>query len=72
MTNYIILELVGRDSWMRPVYKHNERLYVDTDPRADREPALYTKYRNAFDGEPDSPIEQNVQFTFFPYRDVWK
>lgn len=32
----LVLNYKGRDSWSRPVYEANERLYVDVDPRKDR------------------------------------
>ena len=66
----LTLTLLGRDSWSRPVYEGSDgSLYVDTDPRADRQPRICTKYRNAFDGEPDTPVR--ADFTFVPCRDTW-
>ena len=66
----LTLTLLGRDSWSRPVYKGGDgRLYVDTDPVASRPPRICTKYRNAFDGEPDIPVR--AEFTFGPRRDTW-
>ena len=44
-------------------------LYVDTDPRADCQPRICTKHRNAFDGEPDTPVHADI--TFVPCRDTW-
>ena len=38
-------------------------------PCADRQPRICTKYRNAFDGEPDIPV--HAHFTFVPCRDTW-
>ena len=65
----LTLTLLGRDSWSRPVYEGSDgSLYVDTDPRADRQPRICTKYRNAFDGEPDTPVRADV--TFVPCRDT--
>lgn len=66
----LTLTLLGRDSWSRPVYEGSDgNLYVDTDPCADRQPRICTKYRNAFDGEPDIPV--HADFTFVPHRDTW-
>ena len=66
----LTLTLLGRDSWSRPVYEGSDgNLYVDTDPCADRQPRICTKYRNAFDGEPDIPV--HAHFTFVPCRDTW-
>lgn len=66
----LTLTLLGRDSWDRPVYEDdNGRLYVDTEPCSDRPPRICTKYRNVFDGEPDTPV--NANFTFVPSRDTW-
>ena len=65
----LVLKLVGRDSWSRPVYEADGRLYVDTDPRAGWEPCICTKYKNAFDGEPCDPV--TAEFEFVPGRDVW-
>ncbi len=60
----------GRDSWSRPVYEAGGRLYVDTEPVSDATPpAICTKYGNAFDGEPDNPVEG--RFVFLPKRDTW-
>ncbi len=66
----LTLTLLGRDSWSRPVYEGNDgRLYVDVDPRADCPSNICTKYKNAFDGEPDIPV--HAEITFVPRRDTW-
>ena len=66
----LTLALLGRDSWFRSVYEgHDGNLYVGVDPRLDRSPTICTKYLNAFDGEPDTPI--TAEITFVPYRDIW-
>lgn len=66
----LTLTLLGRDGWSRPVYEGSGgNLYVDVDPRADRQPKICTKYRNAFDGEPDAPV--HADFAFVPRRDTW-
>lgn len=67
----LILHYKGRDSWDRPVYEADGRLYVDVDPRKSFEPNICTKYNNEFDGEPDDPISEDVQVTFVPRRDTW-
>lgn len=63
------LQYIGLDSWSRPVYENDGNLYVDVDPRQNREPSICTKYNNEFDGEPDSPVEEN--FEFVPHRITW-
>ena len=60
----------GRDSWDRPVYECDGRLYVDVDPRSDY-PHICTKSNNEFDGEPDYPIGEDVELIFVPVRDRW-
>ena len=62
---------IGRDGWDRPVYECNGKLYVDVDPR-ERLPAnIHTKADNEFDGEPDWPIDKDVEVIFIPARDTW-
>ena len=65
------LRLVGRDSWNRPVYECEGRLYVDIDPRADRRPDICTKQGNSFGGEPSDPIPDWMEVEFIPRRDTW-
>ncbi len=66
----LVLKLLGRDSWSRPVYEDSKgRLYVDIDPIGDRLPKICTKCNNEFDGEPDNPVSGEVEFV--PHRDVW-
>lgn len=67
----VTLNYKGRDSWSRPVYEANGRLYVDVDPRKDWKPNICTKYNNEFDGEPDEPIPEDIRITFAPARDTW-
>lgn len=67
----LTLNYKGRDSWSRPVYEAGGNLYVDVDPRKDRKPHICTKYNNEFDGEPDMPVSEDIQFTFVPRRDTW-
>lgn len=66
----LVLTLLGRDSWSRPVYQGDDgNLYVDVDPRADSQPNICTKYNNDFDGEPDTPV--TAEIAFVPCRDTW-
>lgn len=68
----LVLTYIGTDSWSRPVYEDTAgKLYVDTDPRAHRAPAICTKYQNQFEGEPDTPIADDVQIVFSPQRYTW-
>lgn len=67
----LVLHYVGRDSWSRPVYECDGRLYVDVDPREGRAPDICTKQSNAFDGEPCDPIPDGTEVEFIPQRDVW-
>lgn len=73
----IHLQHIGRDSHARPVYEDADgRLWKDTDPRADRPAKLCSTLRNAFDGEPDTPMEcmeryENTKIRFMPKRDTW-
>lgn len=65
----LVLTFLGCDSWDRPVYTAGETLYVDTDPREGWGPNICTKYKNEFDGEPDSPV--HAEFEFIPQRILW-
>lgn len=67
----LTLNYRGRDSWSRPVYEAEGRLYVDVDPREGWAPNIHTKYNNEFDGEPDIPIAEDIELEFEPQRDVW-
>jgi len=65
------LTLKGRDSFDRPVYECDGKLYVDVDPRKHMPASICTKSDNEFDGEPDWPIGDDVEVTFIPSRDTW-
>lgn len=72
----LTLTHIGRDSWSRPVYECEGRMFVDVDPRSHRPPEICTKYNNTFDGEPDTPIAvmeqyKDVEVEFVPCRDIW-
>ena len=60
-----------RDSWSRPVYEANGRLYVDVNPVKDKAACICTKYQNDFDGEPDCHIRSDIEIEFSPCRDTW-
>ena len=61
----------GRDSFDRPVYENKGTLYCDIDPRKHMPAEICTKSDNEFDGEPDWPIDNDVEVTFIPSRDTW-
>lgn len=69
---------IGRDSHSRPVYKDEQgKLWKDVNPKADCPVKLCSTLDNAFDGEPDTPMEymehyQNVKVHFIPKRDIWQ
>jgi len=67
----LVLNFIGRDSWSRPVYESEGRMYVDVDPRKNRAPDICTKQGNAFDGEPNAPIPNDTDIEFIPKRDTW-
>ena len=76
MIKHLTLIFIGCDSWERPVYECDGRLYVDTDPRSHRAPRICTKLNNMFDGEPDTPIDvienyKDARIRFVPERAVW-
>lgn len=68
-----MLELrhIGRDSFDRPVYECDGRLYVDVDPRKSRLPEICTKQGNEFNGEPCDPVPDGTILVFYPERDTW-
>lgn len=67
----LILNYKGRDSWNRPVYESEGRLYVDINPHEGCRASLCTKCGNEFDGEPDIPIKEGTEVEFVSGRDVW-
>lgn len=69
---HLDLTFVERDSWSRPVYNCDGRLYVDVTPLSRCKPEICTKAYNAFDGEPDTHIDESITVTFVPCRDVWR
>ena len=71
MNETLTLTHIGRDSWDRPVYECDGRLYVDVDPRKNSAPEICTKYNGEFDGEPDDHIPNGTEIIFIPHRDIW-
>ena len=68
----LVLNYVGNDSWDRPVYKSEKgNLYVDANPRKNWLPHICTKCNNEFDGEPDTPIPNDMEIEFNPLRVTW-
>lgn len=73
----LLLRHKGRDSWDRPVYEDETgKLWKDVEPRADDGPKLCSALYNAFDGEPDTPLEvmeryKDKAIVFMPKRDTW-
>lgn len=72
----LVLEYVGNDNFDRPVYKNENKLFVDVDPRKGKNPEICTKLNNCFDGEPDTPIQymrkyKDMEIEFLPQRVTW-
>lgn len=72
----LVLYYVGEDDFQRPVYENENKLFVDVEPRKDRQPEICTILNNCFGGEPDIPIKymkkyENVEIEFFPKRITW-
>lgn len=73
----LLLRHKGRDSWDRPVYEDESgKIWKDVEPRADNAPKLCSALYNAFDGEPNTPMEymskyEGVPVVFLPERDTW-
>ena len=65
------LEYLGRDSWDRPIYTCDGRLYVDVDPRESRPAEICTKYGNTYEGEPCDHVPDGTIIEFVPERDTW-
>lgn len=63
------LTYIGEDSWGRQVYKdENEKLWKDVDNREKWLRPLCSVVGNAFDGEPDSPMGEDIECEFIPKR----
>lgn len=77
MKKVLVLNYVGNDSFDRPVYENNGKLFVDVDPLSYCKPKICTKLYNCLDGEPDTPIQymkkyEDVEVEFSPKRIVWR
>jgi hypothetical protein len=64
----LTLTYKGCDDWSMPVYESDGRLYVDVEPEKNCNPKVCTKYNNCFDGEPDTPVSEDIEITFIPQR----
>lgn len=73
----LLLRHKGRDSWDRPVYEDETgKLWKDVEPGINCGPKLCSALYNAFDGEPDTPMQymkkyKDVPVVFLPERDTW-
>lgn len=73
----LLLRHKGRDNWDRPVYEdENGKLWKDVEPGINCKPKLCSALYNAFDGEPDTPLEVMARYkdkaiVFIPKRDTW-
>lgn len=73
----LLLTHKGRDNWDRPVYVDEDgKIWKDVEPRASDKPKLCSALYNAFDGEPDTPMEYMKKYksrpvVFLPERDTW-
>lgn len=72
----LVLNYIGKDSFSRPIYEYENRLFVDVEPRKDREPNICTVLNNIMGGEPDTPISvmkkyEDVEIEFSPKRITW-
>lgn len=74
MARKIILKLLGRDSWSRPVYEDESgKLWKDVDPVTDCPANLCSSVNNSFDGEPNTHMKRypDTEIVFIPKRDTW-
>ena len=76
MKNILVLNYVANDGCDRPVYENADRLFVDMEPRKDKDAKICTVLNNCLGGEPDTPIEyilkyKNVEIQYFPKRITW-
>lgn len=63
-TNIRTMQFVNKDFWDRPVYKCLENNYLWKDITCgEDEPDLYS-CQNEFDGEPESPIKQDLNIVY--------
>jgi hypothetical protein len=72
MKKTLKLTFITEDGWSRPVYRGDDRrIYVDTDPRKNVIPNICTKLNNDIDGEPDCPINEDIEIIYIPHRITW-
>lgn len=76
MKNILFLNYVGKDGFNRPIYENSNRLFVDVEPRKDKEPEICTVLNNVLGGEPDTPIKyikkyKDAEIDFSPKRITW-
>ncbi len=76
MKKVLVLYYLRKDNKGRPVYENGDNLFVDVEPRADKQPKLCTVYGNCLNGEPDTPIEymskyKDAEIVFDPKRVTW-
>ena len=65
------LKFLGIDSWYRPVYKdENGKLWKNVNLRQYERDGLFSSNNNAFDGEPDCPMNGDVKVHFIGVGDI--
>lgn len=65
--NELVLEYIGEDFWSRPVYRDQyTRIWKDISLGTYRQPSLYSVVDNDVDGEPDSPMRDDIKYTILP------
>lgn len=63
----LVLKYIGEDDWSCLVYRDQfNRLWKDIDCGDSEQPNLYSVSGNEFEGEPSSPIEKEIKYTFLP------
>ena len=72
MKKTLKLTFIREDNWSRPVYRGDDRrLYVDVDPGCVF-PSIHTKSpSNDIEGEPNYPIDKDIEVVFIPSRITW-
>lgn len=59
------LKFIGIDSWSRPVYEdENGKLWKNVSLKLNEQDGLYSANNNAFDGEPDCPMNNVTKVHF--------
>ena len=63
------LTFIGRDRWRYPVYEDEEgHLWKDIDCREGYEDVLYDVEGGEIEGDPDMPMDRNIECIFVPER----